>query len=74
MKKIEFLVKNIFLNILLFINRSPKSKKDLTLSPSSKILFIRLNRIGDALVTTPLISAVKKSTKCKIHILSDKKN
>jgi ADP-heptose:LPS heptosyltransferase len=33
-----------------------------------------LNRIGDALVTTPLISTVKNHSNCKIHILADRKN
>lgn len=37
----------------------------------SKILFIRLNRIGDGLITTPLISAVKTTLNPTIHLLMD---
>jgi ADP-heptose:LPS heptosyltransferase len=74
MKKIEKFFKNILLRTLLFFNRAPKSNAKLNLTSKSKILFIRLNRIGDALVTTPLLSAVKNKTGSNIHILADKKN
>ncbi len=74
MKRIELIIKNLLLRLLLVIYHAPKSNDKLVLTPNTKILFIRLNRIGDALVTTPLISAVKKSSNCQIHILGDKKN
>ena len=38
------------------------------------MLFIRLNRIGDALVVTPLFHIVKENLGCQIDILADKKN
>ncbi len=74
MKKVELIIKNVLLRLLLFIYHAPKSDDKLILTPETKILFVRLNRIGDALVTTPLISAVKKYSNCQIHILADKKN
>ncbi|MBL1211918.1 MAG: lipopolysaccharide heptosyltransferase family protein [Ignavibacteriae bacterium] len=74
MKGIELFFKNIFLRILLILYRAPKSESKLNLTAESKILFIRLNRIGDALVTTPLLSAVKNKSECIIHVLADKKN
>jgi ADP-heptose:LPS heptosyltransferase len=40
----------------------------------SKILFIRLNRIGDALVTTPLLKNIKAKLGCKIYVLASKNN
>ena len=75
MKKIEYFFKNILLQILLFIAGS-KTKKDNNkpLGNFSRILFIRLNRIGDALVTTPLLHLIKKKLNPKIYLLADKKN
>ncbi len=73
MKNIEIFLKNILLKILLFISnfnrkRNGKNKR------ISRILFIRLNRIGDALVTTPLLHLIKSSLHCDIYLLADKKN
>ncbi len=74
MKKLEFFFKNIFLNILLFFN-SPRKNYDIIGDKDfSKILFIRLNRIGDALVVTPLLHEIKKNLNSKIYILADKNN
>jgi len=74
MKKIEQFFKWIFLNLLLLINPKIKSAGNESFNSESKILFIRLNRIGDALVTTPLLDIVKKELKCSIYVLADKKN
>lgn len=73
MKKIEIFVKNLILNLLLFlkpVNRDKKNGKDRV----SKILLIRLNRIGDALVTTPLLEELKKISDAELFMLADKKN
>jgi ADP-heptose:LPS heptosyltransferase len=72
MKKIEYFFKNILLRLLLLF--SSPSKTPVTNLDFNKILFIRLNRIGDALVTTPLLHLVKKNIDCKIYLLADKKN
>jgi len=74
MKKIETFFKNILLRLLLFISKFSRNKKVESSNKSSKILFIRLNRIGDALVTTPLLHLLKKKLNPKIYILADKKN
>lgn len=80
MKKIEFALKNFLLKILLFFNSvyppkaDEKNKDKINLTKDSKILFIRLNKIGDALVTTPLLKLIKDKTGCSITILADKKN
>ncbi|MFH0733675.1 MAG: glycosyltransferase family 9 protein [bacterium] len=75
MKKIEIIFKNYLLSILLFFNKKDeiKNKEGEKLIPK-KVLFIRLNRIGDALVTTPLLKLLKDKLNIEIHILADKKN
>ena len=74
MKKAEVFFKNILLSSLLFISKFSKNKKEDTSNKFSRILFIRLNRIGDALVTTPLLHLIKKKLNPKIYLLADKKN
>ncbi len=74
MKKFEIFLKYLLLNFLLFLGGSKKSSKEINFNGNSKILFIRLNRIGDALVTTPLLHLIKEKLKCKIYVLADKKN
>ena len=74
MKKIEKLTKPLLLNLALLFSRKPESTGKLELSPNDKILLIRLNRIGDALVTTSFIEQLKEQTSCTIHVLADEKN
>ncbi len=75
MKKIEIIFKNILLSLLLFFNKRVGNNKTLPekFTPK-KVLFIRLNRIGDALVTTPLLKLLKNKLNIEIHVLADKKN
>lgn len=74
MKRIEYFFKNILLQILLLITRFKRKNDNRPRGNFSKILFIRLNRIGDALVTTPLLHLIKKKINPKVFILADKKN
>jgi ADP-heptose:LPS heptosyltransferase len=74
MKSIEIFFKNILLRVLLFISKFNKNNKGESSNKFAKILFIRLNRIGDALVTTPLLHLLKKKINPKIYLLADKKN
>lgn len=74
MKKVEIFIKNIFLRLLLLLKSGRKGSSPVKFSQESKVLFIRLNRIGDALVTTPLLHEVKLQIKCKIYLLADKNN
>jgi ADP-heptose:LPS heptosyltransferase len=74
LKKIEIFFRGIFLNILLIFLRKPSAENKITFSSESHIIFIRLNKIGDALVTTPLLDAVKENIGCKIFILADERN
>ena len=74
MKRIEIFIKNIFLRILIFINPVKKQNELPDFNAKSNLLFIRLNRIGDALVTTPLLWEIKRQLGCRIVVLADKKN
>ncbi len=73
MKKIEIFFRRFLLKLLLLFSRKPK-KNELNLSSDSKILFIRLNRIGDALVVTPLLQTIKKEINCKTYVLASTSN
>lgn len=73
-KEIEILLRKLLLNIYLFFSKEQQKQSNLKLSAEDKILLIRLNKIGDALVTTPLIKAIKENIGCTIHVLADKKN
>jgi len=73
-KKIELFFKSLFLKILIGSAQKKTENKLPVITPQTKVLFIRLNRIGDALVTTPLIAQVKEKTGCMVDILADQKN
>lgn len=73
MKEVEIFIKNIILKIFLMFNKVKKIN-EVCINENTKVLLIRLNKIGDALVTTPLINQLKKHTNCSIDILADKKN
>ncbi len=72
MKKLEYFFKNLLLNLLLLINK--RKIHDFNNNDFTKILFIRLNRIGDALITTPLLHEVRSKLNTKIFVLADRKN
>ncbi|HEX9251480.1 MAG TPA: glycosyltransferase family 9 protein [Ignavibacteriaceae bacterium] len=74
MKQFENWLKNILLKVLLIFNSSKNIKNQPVFNSDSNLLFIRLNRIGDALVTTPLLYQIKQQIGCKIFVLADKKN
>ncbi len=74
MKKIESIIKNFLLRALLFFNSGSSGNGIPEFNERSKILFIRLNKIGDALVTTPLLKIVKEKTGAQIFVLADSKN
>jgi ADP-heptose:LPS heptosyltransferase len=73
-KEIEILLRKLLLNIYLFFSKVQQKQTELKLSAEDKILLIRLNKIGDALVTTPLLKAIKENAGCTIHVLTDRKN
>jgi ADP-heptose:LPS heptosyltransferase len=74
MKKFEIILKNLFLKILLLFNSAGRKTPAFSNSKYSRILVIRLNRIGDALAITPFIKELKNGTGAEIHVLADRKN
>lgn len=74
MKEIEIFFKKILLTIYLLFHAKAERKDELILNTSSKILLVRLNKIGDALVTTFLVKLLKNQTGCTIDVIADKKN
>lgn len=74
MKKIEIALKNILLRLLLLFSRNHNSVQPIIVNAHCRILIIRLNRIGDALVVTPLIVELKNKFNSTIHVLASKSN
>lgn len=75
LKKFEQSFRKALLKFLLLISKQKKNELQLpSITPNTKVLFVRLNRIGDALISTPLIDLVKLKTGCKIFVLADQKN
>jgi ADP-heptose:LPS heptosyltransferase len=74
MKKLEIILRNFILQLLLLFKKQQNNSALPTFDADSKILFIRLNRIGDALVTTPLFHQLKEKLNCTIFVLADTKN
>lgn len=73
-KKVEILLKQVILKLLLYLSKRRTSQNKPVITSQSKVLFIRLNRIGDALVTTPLLHQIKKQIGCSVFVLADKNN
>lgn len=74
MKELEIFLRKLLLKLYLFFCEEAEKKDRFQVEHNSKILFVRLNRIGDALVTTPLIKLIKENTGCEISVLADSKN
>ncbi len=72
MKEIEIKVRRLLLKIFLSFFKAERSSVEIPGEP--KVLIIRLNKIGDALVTTPLITLLKTKKQADITVLADKKN
>lgn len=74
MKEIEIYLRKFLLSLYLFFKKNEKKQTELKISKEDKILLVRLNRIGDALVTTHVIKHIKEHSGCEIHVLADRKN
>jgi ADP-heptose:LPS heptosyltransferase len=74
LKELEILFRKFLLKLLLLTRRRKKVTSLPTFTKESKILFIRLNRIGDALVATPLLKEIKSKIGCKIYVLASSSN
>lgn len=74
LKNLERTFKPLIYKLLMRTAGKKQNPGALILNPGSRILIIRLNRIGDALVTTPFIKYVKSVTGCSIDILASTYN
>lgn len=74
LKKIEIFTKGILTQVLLRLLKSNNIGKLPPITKDSKLLMIRLNRIGDALVSTPLLKILKEAARCSITVLASKSN
>ncbi len=74
LKQIEIFFRKLALKIFLNFKSVKEETNKIVLDEKSKVLILRLNKIGDALATTPLISLLKEKTNCEITILADTKN
>lgn len=74
MKRLEIFFRRLLLKLLLLFKTSKRYKELPAISENYRILFIRLNRIGDALITTPLLSVLKKKLNCHITVLASTQN
>lgn len=73
-KSIEKSAKRFILKVYIGSHKAAERNFPFTAGPESKILMIRLNKIGDALVTTPFIHLLKQRTGARISVVADKKN
>ncbi len=72
MKALEIKFRKFILNLLLSLTgkKTPENK----IPDNPEILVVRLNKIGDALVTTPLLSLLKSISGAQLDVLADRKN
>jgi len=74
MKELEIFLRKILLKALLFFYGGKHSSTVDGKASQKNCFIIRLNRIGDALITTPLLKLIKEKCGCKTIVLADKKN
>ncbi|PKL81711.1 MAG: hypothetical protein CVV24_13875 [Ignavibacteriae bacterium HGW-Ignavibacteriae-3] len=74
MKNFEIFFRKFLLRLLLLLRKNSNENAAPLVSKESRILFVRLNRIGDALVTTPLLREVKEKLGCRIFVLAGSQN
>ncbi len=74
MKSLEIFLRSLLLRLLLILTPGRAKVTPPEITEKSKILIIRLNRIGDALVTTPFIKVLSEIYHPQITVLADTKN
>ncbi|MFD1819296.1 ADP-heptose:LPS heptosyltransferase [Pseudarcicella hirudinis] len=71
---LERVFKNLLLNTFVMFKSPAKSGDIPALTPEDTVVFIRLHKIGDALVSTAGIKALKEKYGCKVIVIADKRN
>lgn len=77
LKRLEYALKRLVLRALSSSGRprrTPPPAGPPALGPHSRVLAIRLNNIGDALVSTPLLDAVHRHTGARLELLCSPRN
>jgi len=74
LKEIEILFRKMIFHLLIAVSKRKRNANVPDFSKIKNVAFIRLNRIGDALVTTPIFSVLKKKYNFSITVVADKKN
>lgn len=74
LKRLEIFSKNLLLDCFLLAVKAKTNQPLPHLTASDTAVFLRLNRIGDALVSTPLIKLVKEKTNCRTVVVADRAN
>jgi len=74
LKEIEILFRKMIFRMLIAVSKRKRNTNVPDFSNINNVAFIRLNRIGDALVTTPIFSVLKKKYNFSVTVVADKKN
>jgi len=73
LKKLEIFFRKLSLRLLLLLTKKVKNQNP-NINKGDRVLLIRLNRIGDALVTTPLIKTLNNYSSLIITVLASPSN
>ncbi|MGK9475942.1 glycosyltransferase family 9 protein [Melioribacter sp. OK-6-Me] len=74
MKRIEILLKKLLLKLFLMLRQKEGQTKAPHLTDKSRVVIIRLNRIGDALTSTPFLELLKRNYNCNLTLVCSKSN
>ena len=74
MKQVEIGSKKLLQKLQLTLAKDSRKREKPVLKQGARIIVVRLNRVGDALVTTPLLQVLKESLDAHITVLADKRN
>ncbi len=74
LNKVEHFFKNLLLDTYLSIKAAKKTTESISLTPADTVVFVRLHKIGDALVAIPTMKAVKDTFGCRIVVVAEKRN
>ena len=74
LKWAEHFFKNLALDAFLALRRGRVGNGPVHLTAADTVVFLRLNGIGDALVSTPCIQAIKKRFGCRTVVVADVQN
>lgn len=74
LNKVEHFFKNRLLDTYLSLKAAPQPTEPITLTPADTVVFIRLHKIGDALVAIPTMKALKDRFGCRIVVVAEKRN